>query len=844
MIGQTLNHYQVLREIGRGAMGQVFLARDLRLDRPVALKLLPPALVTDEKRRKRFDRESKALAALNHPNIVTIHSIEESEGQPFLVMEHIQGKSLEELIPLQGLPLDRYFELALPMVEAVDCAHQAGIVHRDLKPANIMVRDDGVLKVVDFGISKIEQETVLDADLLGSMERLTGEGLVLGTVPYMSPEQLEGRAVDARSDIFALGVILYEMAVGVRPFQGERASLVSAIMRDDPPRLSEKRESLPAALETIVERCLAKRPQDRFQTAAALRNELQALRREMELGTALPSSSTPAFSLPSDLPTLPTLPALPVPAAAPTRQGLADSGKTAWLRHPLLAAALVAAVTAGTIVGSRLWRDRTDAPTAAQPRPVAGTILPAVARPAAGSIAVLPLRNMSGDAAQEFFSDGTTEAMIANLAKIGGLRVSSRDAVMRYKSGQAGLRQIARELAVDHVLEGSVLRSGDQLMIIVQLVDPKTNGTVWGDTYRGSMRDIFAFQQQVAEAVARQTKGEISTSDRSRLAAVQQVAPDVYETYLRARYLLNQRNPEAVRQALGLLDQALARDPRYALGWAARAEAWLILIADSNNGTLPAREGLPKAREAARQALELDPNLSEAHAALALAHLQSWEWDKVESGFRRALELNPSNAEAYLRYSVFLTSQGRHDEAIKAIEMARQLDPGSLVIRIASNYAHILAKRYDRAAEIARATISLRPEVWIPHLQLGVVLSLQGRYAEADTELREAVRLGGSNPLALSTLARNEALAGRPEPARRIVAELETASRSAWVPPTALAHPLFALGEADRGFAWLQKAVDEKDQTLLIFNVSPYYAPYRADPRYQHILRQLGLDRG
>lgn len=813
-------------------MGRIFLARDTRLGRSVAIKMLPPGLMADPVRRQRFERESKALATLNHPNVVTIHSVEETEGQPFLVMEWIEGRSLEELIPPGGMELPRYLEIAIPMVEAVSQAHHAGIVHRDLKPANVMVRDDGVLKVVDFGISMLEPETLAEGQDSAARQRLTQVGVVVGTLPYMSPEQLEGTWIDARSDIFSLGVLLYEMATGYRPFQGgSSASLLSSILRDDPPPLTRSRASLPASLEKIVARCLQKRPQERYQTTADLKRDLLELRRELDLAT-----SAPIF-----VPDLPTA-AMPAATAARTAPVAAPATSTPPRRFgPALAAVAVLVLA---VAGAGLWIRREKAgPAGGDPRPApAGQVVPAAAREVVTSVAILPLRNLSGDPEQEFFSDGTTEAIIANLAKLGGLRVISSNSTARYKNRSVGLSEVARDLGVDYVVEGSVLRSGEKLMIIVQLVDPKTDGTVWGDTYQGMISDVFSFQQRVAEAVARQTVGELSATDLTRLADIQEVAPEVYETYLRARYFLNKRTPDSVQQALALLDQALAKDPGYAPGWAAKAECYLYLITDGIS-VLPTEEGLPKAREAALRALELDEGLSDAHAALAFTELQSWRWDKVERAFQRALTLNPSNADAYLKLTLFLTAQERHEEAIAAVEKARQLNPLSLHIRITTTSNYMLAGRPREAEASARAAITLQPDHWLPHFQLGTILCNEGRYQDAGAPLREAVRLGGRNPRALAALARNEALAGRTGSARRLVAEIEAATAKGWVPPSTLAGPLFALGDADRGFEWLRKAADTRDQSLLILRVDPTFAAYRSDPRFQRILAQVGLDR-
>jgi serine/threonine protein kinase/tetratricopeptide (TPR) repeat protein len=773
MIGKTLDRFQVLREIGRGAMGRVYLARDTRLNRHVALKLLPPAMTADAGRRRRFQRESQTLAALNHPNIVTIHSIEEAEEQPFLVMEWIEGSSLASVLPLTGLPPERYFVIALPLTAAVAQAHKAGIVHRDLKPGNVMIRDDGVVKVVDFGISLIEPETLIDGplELPGlDRERLTAEGTILGTLPYMSPEQVQRRPVDPCSDVFSLGVILYEMATGTLPFKGDSsAALAVSILCHNPAPPTASNPGLPAVLDTIVGRCLAKRPEDRYPTAAELHQDLAAILWD-------------PGHVPATIPMAASHVGLPAPRPA-------------------------------------VWRSSTET---------------------AASVAVLPLRNLSGDESQEYFSDGTTEMMIANLAKIGGMRVISRTSAMRYKAFRPGLKDVAQELGVHYLLEGSVLRSGDELMIIVELVDPWSDGALWGDTYRGSLGDIFSFQQQVAQEVARAIKGELSSADHSGLNDFQKVTPAVYETFLKARYLLNQRTPDALSKALALLAQALDADPGFALGWAAKAECYLYFIADGIN-VMPTRDGLPLAREAALRALRLDPRLSEAHVALAFTHLQSWQWASVEREFQIALELNPSNADAYHKYTLFLTARGRHEEALASIKKARRLDPLSLPLHFGVTANLLLAGRYDEAEESARATIALQPGHWLGHYQLGLIQSLRTHYAEADAELRLGTELGHRNPVALSALARNDALAGRADEARRAIAELADLSARISVPPSTLASPLLALGEVDRTLDCLDQAVEVQDQNLLFLQVNPQYRALHGHPRFQGILARVGL---
>ena len=775
MIGKTLAHYQVLREIGRGAMGQVYLARDTRLNRNVALKLLPPAVVSEPLRRRRFERESLALASLNHPNVVTIHAVEEVEGQPVLVMEWIEGRTLAELIPSGGLPAERFFELAAPLAAAMAAAHRAGIVHRDLKPANVMVRADGVLKVLDFGISLIEPDTIAEgmtALSAGGFDRLTAEGIAVGTLPYMSPEQLQGRRVDARSDVFSLGVILYEMAAGRPPFHGaSSAALAAAILRDLSPAPTSYNPALPPALDRIVERCLGKAAATRYPAAGELHRDLLSIWRGPSGFREAPPAVSGTRLLPS-----------------------------AGFRHPLR---------------------------------------PSSSHGNTPSVAVLPLRDLAREPGQEYFSEGITEMVIASLAKIGGLRVISRASVMRYKVDRPELREIARDLGVRYLLEGSLLRAGDELMIVVALVDPESGGAVWGDTYQGDRREVFAFQQQVAREAARAIKGELSMSDLGR-GASHEITPEIYETYLKARYLLNKRTPDGVREALALLDGALAVDPDYALGWAARAEGYLYLCGDAIN-VLPTSEGLPMAREAALRALRLDPDLSEAHVALAYVHLQSWEWENVESELLRSLELNPNNADAYQKYSLFLTAQGRHDEALTSIYKARKLDPLSLPLRFGTISTCLLAGRYAEAAEGARALITLQPDHWFGYFVLGTALNLEERFAEAEPELVRAVELSRRNPIALANLARNAAHSGRPEEARRLVAELEGAAAHGFIPPTALANALVSLGEVDQALDRLEKAIEVRDQNLLVVRVNPHYRQLHGHPRFHGILGHVGL---
>jgi TolB-like protein/Tfp pilus assembly protein PilF len=641
------------------------------------------------------------------------------------------------------------------------------------------------------------------------------------------------------------------MATGRRPFAGtSSASVISSILRDPPPPFAASRRTLASAhLEALVLRCLAKEPSRRFQSAEELTEALKKIAGGMDLAEPFRASS-PLLSSPGPveippaptfdslaLPTLATVPPEPLVTAPPTPQR--PDRLPRWAR-PLMLAALLAILLAA---GLR-WLPARPGDPDRKARP-AGTRQPLAtssrARAAVG-VAVLPLSNLSGDSRQEYFSDGTTEALIGNLAKIGGLRVISRTSVMRFKNSHAPLPEIARELGVSYVLEGSLSRMADQVVITTQLVDAMSDSVVWADRFEGGVQDLFTFQDKVAEQVVHATRIEVTGDDRSRLKAVQAVQPYAYELYLKARFLINQRTPEALLQALGQLQEVLRREPGYAPAWAAEAECYAHLISPAL-ASIPPREGITKARAAALRAIELDGNLSEAHVVLGFVTMESWDWPAAGQELRRAIELGPSNADAHLKYALYLSATGRHAEAIPTIETARKLDPLSPAIRQAMAAVYRFAGAQDRAIEAAKATLELQPDFWIGHFHLGLAYSSKGRYAEADAELRRAL-LEGPQHFVLAAIGRNDAFWGKPQESRRLLAELEEKRKTTFVAPTSLAKICFALGDTDAGFGWLRKALDERDQGLMFLRSDPDFPPsIHSDPRFKSLLRAVGLDR-
>ncbi|MDH3255516.1 MAG: protein kinase, partial [Acidobacteriota bacterium] len=626
MIGESLSHYQITAKLGAGGMGEVYLAEDNKLGRKVALKVLPAEVASDPDRLKRLQREARALAALDHPSIVTVFSVEEDDGVHFLTMAHVEGKGLDELIPSEGYSAERLLELAIPLADALRAAHEHGIVHRDLKPGNIMIDKENRLRVLDFGLARLEVVAGPDDVTQLATETMTKVGTVMGTYPYMSPEQAQGQVADARSDLFSLGIILYEMATGRRPFTGDTGvSLISSIIKDTPTPVSDLKEGLPEELSAIIEKCLEKEPGERFASAEELRDRLQGLRRQMRAGRL-------------------------VAASRPRQVGL------------LAAVALVV-----ILVGVTGWVVFT------RNGPASGTAVSEPVGPRIASLAVLPLRNLSGDPEQEYFADGMTEALITDLSKIGALRVIARSSVMRYKGSELPLSEIAVALGVDAVVEGSVVREGEQVGISAQLIEATTERILWGERYTESLTSILGLQAQVARAIAGGVRVALSPQEEALLSAEREVDPAAYDAVLKGLFHLQQFNPRGFDAAQKYFEAALEIAPDYAPASVGMARVWSFR---NQFGLAKPGEIAPLRRELIDRALALDDSLADAH--LAEANFRVWyefDWKGGEESFLRALELNPNYAEARIFYAHLLTIVGRIGEAREQAERALDLDP-------------------------------------------------------------------------------------------------------------------------------------------------------------------------
>jgi serine/threonine-protein kinase len=751
VVGQTLAHYRLVDKLGAGGVGIVWKAHDTKLDREVAVKMLSEQLSADAQRVASILREARTLAALNHPNIVTVHAVEEVDDRLLLVMEFIEGETLAELIPEGGLELGRFFEIAITLADAVSAAHEHGVVHGDLKPANVMIGRDGRIKVLDFGLARSLASAPDVDDTSVPTTSLPSLRNIAGTIPYMSPEQLTREPIDARSDLFSLGTVLYEMATGVRPFGGDSAPAVMAsLLRDEPKPLREVRRGLPRQLGRIVRHALDKDPKRRFQTAADLRNELQQLKEELE-----------------------------------------SESSSANVR----------------------------------------------------SLAVLPLDDLSGNPEAAFFADGMTDALINTLGHIGALRVISRTSVMRYRGAAKPLPEIARELGVDAIVEGSVLRAGDRVRITAQLIDANRDRMLWAECYEHAVDDVLSLQSRAARAIAGRIEIELSPQERERLTYSRRVDPAVLEAYLRGRFLWYQRTTSSVREGLSCFERAVTLDPTYAPAHAGMADSYIV---DGGRylGVAP-DVAYSRARTAAARALELDEDLAESHTSLAAVMTDyDWDWDGADREYRRAIELNPSYATAHSWFAEHLSRMGRHESAIAEVRLARQLDPVSIFSSMMVAWILYFARRYDEAMEQAQLTLSLDPRYATAHRILGWIHEETGDYEAAIECHRRASELTDRQPNFRGQLGRAFALAGRRADALAIIDELRQLSATTYVSSLDISITHTALGERQPALDWLDRAFEERADHLPYIKVNPRLDPLRSEPRFQSLLDRMGLSNG
>jgi TolB-like protein/Flp pilus assembly protein TadD len=782
--GTRLGRYVIHSFLGAGGMGEVYRARDTRLDRDVAIKILPEHFARDPDALARFQAEARAVAALEHPNILVIHDVGTEGEVCFAVMELLEGETLSARLARSALPWRKAVAMGVALAEGLGAAHNRGVVHRDLKPANIFVGTHGQVKILDFGLARRVATVPDQAETVPYMPALTEPLSVSGTVPYMAPEQVSGGPADARSDIFALGCVLYEMASGRRAFgRPTRAEALSAILAEEPAPLASAGKDLPADLERVIRHCLEKSPEERFQSARDLAFALRALLNE---------------------------------APGATAAGLArPSART----NLVLTALLLGTAGVGLYLLLR---------SGGRPEPV---------RPLE-TLAVLPFVNVGGDPRTEYLSDGLADNLIRNLSQVRALKVRPFSSVVRYKGQQADVTAAGAALKVQAVVVGRVRQQGDDLSVSVELVDVAENRQLWGGQYHHKLGNLLSLQEQMAREIAEGLRLNLSGEEKIRLTRRYTEDTEAYRLYLLGRFHWNQRTKMHLERAIDYFQKASARDPRFALPYAGLADCYNILPGYGYTDR-PARESFAKAREMAGKALELDPGLAEAHTALGYERTHEWDWAGAKQEFQKALQANPNYATAHHWYACYLATMGRHDDALDEIRRAQELDPSSLIINGWVAMILCYGDRLDEALAQGKEAIRLDPSFAVNHFFLGIIYRRTRQYPQAIAEFEKAVDLEHNSTTYLTGLGEVYGLSGQPKQARKILEHLTTQAKRRHVSPYGLATIYAGLGERDQALHWLEKAYRERDDGLGNLRIDPSWATLRADPRFQHLQQRM-----
>ncbi|MGB2698544.1 MAG: protein kinase [Candidatus Zixiibacteriota bacterium] len=751
MIGKTISHYRILNKLGEGGMGVVYKAEDIKLKRTVALKFLPPQAVGNQEQRVQLFNEARAAAALDHPNICTIHEIMEAEGQAFIAMGYIQGQSLKTRIASGSLKLDQTVYIAIQIAEGLKEAHEKGIIHRDIKSANIMVTDKGQVKIMDFGLAKLAKDI-----------HLTSIDRTVGTAAYMSPEQCRGDEVDHRTDIWSLGIVLYEMLTGQFPFKGEyEQAVIYSILNEEPGSITSLRPDIPTEMERIVKKTLEKNADSRYQMTSEVITDLKKLRKKFE----------------------------------------SDISKEKELSE--------------------------------KPQP---------------SIAVLPFTNLSGDKEQEFFCDGMAEEIINALAHVEGLRVVARTSAFSFRGQETDIREIGRKLSVENLLEGSVRKAGNRVRITAQLINVEDGYHLWSEKYDRDIgdlccpEDIFGIQDEISLAIVDNLKVKLLGDEKKALLKRSTENLEAYNLYLKGRYHWNKRTPEGLNKAIEHFKQAIEMEPLYALAYAGLADCYSML---EQALILRPQEAYPKAKAAAEKALKIDNNLGEAHASLGLVKWHyEWDWEGVEREFKRAIELNPNYASAHQWYGVFLVCNRRYPQGITEMTKAQELDPLSPIINVAAGWLFLLARQYDQAIEQSRKALDIDPNFGFAYYSISWAYEQKGMHKEAIEEyLKGAASFGLLNADQLKSLRKAYSISGYQGFWQKHLDISKQKSKRSYVPAYEIASIYARLGNGNQALEWLQKAFEERDSDMGSLLVDPFFDSLRTDTRFKNLLKKMGLEK-
>jgi serine/threonine protein kinase/Tfp pilus assembly protein PilF len=836
--GTKLGRYEIRSKIGEGGMGEVYLAQDMKLDRKVALKILPADVAAHPDRMRRFVQEAKAASALNHPNIITIYEIDETDSGHFIATEFIDGETLRERALKAPLRLADSLEIATQIAAALAAAHGAGIVHRDIKPENVMLRRDGIVKVLDFGLAKLTAPESIDSIGNEAPTRpnvKTDPGMVMGTPIYMSPEQARGLPVDARTDVFSLGIVLYEMVAGRLPFEGSnRNEIMASVLSDKEPQpLTRYSSEAPNELGRIVLKALRKNRDERYQTIKDLLLDLQSLKQELEFERKLErsessraedASASAQFGVPpsggrtAQAKTGPPEGGTPNTAAASSAEYIVSR-----IKQNRLSAVIVICVLLVVALGTGFWLFIRRAST-----PVT-TI---------DSIAVLPFENATHDQNNEYLSDGVTESLINSLSQLPHVKVIGRNSVFSYKGQTTKVQDIARQLNVRAVLTGRVLMQGDMLDVRAELTDAQSNAQLWGDHYTRKAADIFAVQDEIARQVTDALRVRLTGTQEEQVTKRYTENTEAYQLYLQGRYLMNQQvSEEDLKRAVSFFNQAIALDPHYSLAYAARGES-VFLMGDL---ILPMKEAVPKGKQDSVIALSIDPGLADARNILANIEYQyDWNFARAEEDFKQVIASTPNYAEGHHSYAWFLALMGRPREAITEMNLAQQLDPVNPQYNVDLNLPYYLARQYDQSMAHSRKALEMFPNLFLPHMTLGQGLVDTGDFSKGIGELEKAKAMEPT-PLVIGLLGYAYAKAGRKDEARKVLADLKEQSKTRYVPPYWIALIYTGLNEKDDAFAWLEKAYQDREYWLVWLKTDPKLDSLRSDARFADLMRRIGF---
>ena len=737
MIGKAISHYKILEKLGEGGMGVVYKAQDTKLDRIVALKFLPKHLLCDNEAKIRFEHEAKAASALNHTNITTIYEIDESEGECFICMEYVEGKLLKELIKEKALSIQDILNISIQIAEGLNAAHEKGIVHRDIKSDNIKLTPRGQVKIMDFGLAKLR-----------GVSKVTKIGSTLGTLAYMSPEQVQGVELDQRSDIFSFGVVIYEMIAGQLPFKGEHeAAIIYSIINETPEPLTRFKPNVPEELQRIINKVLEKNRDERYQHVDDFQTDLRKIVKEI---------------------------------------------KSELTKQP-------------------------------------------------PSIAVLPFTNLSSDKEQEYFCDGMAEEIINVLTQVEGLRVVARTSAFSFRGKEIDIREIGRKLNVETLLEGSVRKAGNRLRITAQLVNVADGYHLWSERYDREMEDIFAIQEEISLSIVDKLKVKLLKEEKAKLVKRYTDDPEAYSLYLKGRYFWNRRYEGGLQKGIECFQEAIDKDPLYALAYAGIADCYNIF---AHFGFLPPREGYSKAKSAVAKALEIDDTLAEAYASLGwIKTFYDWDWAEAEKAFKRALELNPNYAAAHYFYGLYLSITGHGVEAFAEVKKSVELDPLWLVVNAVLGLGLYWWRQYDEAIEQLQKTLEMDPNFAIAHFYLGLTYAVKERWEEAIASLKKFLNLWPGSPVAVGYLGFAYGMSGQEDEALSMLDQLSKLSQQRYVSSLYKALIYLGLGKKDQAFEYLDKAYDERESWMVTLKTAPFMDTLRSDPRYEALLRKMGLEK-